>query len=128
MHELSIAQGIVDLVRQHVPGERARDVRTVRVRLGALSGVVADSLAFCFDAVVDGTPLAAAQLDIEGVPTEAACDDCGRRFAPADLVFRCPACGSGRVRLLAGQELQVVHVELDEASETAPARSGVSRS
>jgi hydrogenase nickel incorporation protein HypA/HybF len=67
MHELSVAQGILDLVRRHVPDDQAGAVRAVTVRLGALSGVVAESLDFCFGAIVTGTPYARATLSFEHV-------------------------------------------------------------
>jgi hydrogenase nickel incorporation protein HypA/HybF len=68
MHELGLAQGILDIVSEHVPEGRAGDVRAVRVRVGALAGVVVDSLEFCFGAIVAGTPYAAAVLDVEPCP------------------------------------------------------------
>jgi len=120
MHEMSVAQNILDVVRQHVPGDRACAVTAVRVRVGSLSGVVAESLAFCFDALVAGTPFGRSRLDIERVSTTCACDECDARFEPEGFIFVCPGCGGGRTRLLSGSDLQVVHVEL----ESAPERSG----
>ena len=50
MHELGVAQEILDIVRRYVPDTEAARVRDVRVRVGELAGVVADSLEFCFSA------------------------------------------------------------------------------
>ncbi len=115
MHELSVAQGILDLVRQHVPEDQGPDVRAVTVRIGALSGVVADSLEFCFEAVVAGTPYGGATLAIERVPTRATCDDCAREFDIENMVFRCPHCEGPHIRLVSGDDLQVTSVELADA-------------
>ena len=112
MHELSVAQGILDLVQRHVPIEQAGAVRAVTVRLGRLSGVVAESLEFCFGAIVAGTPYQAASLAFDYVATRARCADCSGEFEIDDVVFRCQACGGPRVRLVSGDELQVVAVEL----------------
>jgi len=112
MHELSIAASILDIVRQHVPEAAIPEVALVRVRVGSLSGVVAESLAFCFEALVTETPLGRARLDIEHVPSICACGECGHRFEPEAMIFLCPACGSGRTRVESGADLQVVHVEL----------------
>jgi hydrogenase nickel incorporation protein HypA/HybF len=68
MHELGLAWNILEIVGQAVPSGRAGDVRDVRVRVGESAGVVADSLAFCFDAIVIGTPWRSARLAIERVP------------------------------------------------------------
>jgi len=40
-------------------------IRSVRIRVGALSGVVPDALTFAFDVAADGSRLAGARLDIE---------------------------------------------------------------
>lgn len=120
MHELGIAQGILEIVRQYVPETQAADVRAVRVRVGELSGVVSDSLDFCFGAIVADTAYRGAFLAIERVPTRCRCGACGREFGVDRLVFVCPDCGSPRVNLVAGRELQVVEVELDEARAEAP--------
>ena len=68
MHELGVAQSILDLVREHVPDGQAGAVRAVTVRVGDLAGVVAESLDFCFGAIVMGTPYNGAFLKIEHTP------------------------------------------------------------
>ena len=120
MHELSIASGILDLVRQHVPDGRLGDVRGVDVRVGRLSGVVADSLAFSFEALVLDTPLARARLVIEDVPVRCRCRECGAQFEIADPVFLCTACGHPWLDVQSGTELQVVQIELDDAPAEVP--------
>jgi hydrogenase nickel incorporation protein HypA/HybF len=119
MHEISVAQSILEVVREYVPDERAAALTVVRVRVGNLSGVVPESLAFCFGALVADTPFGGARLDIERVAAECACGGCGARFAPAERVFLCPACGGGDTRLVAGADLDVVHVELAESGTPA---------
>lgn len=119
MHELSLARGVVELVEEHVPAERRADVRAVRLRAGALAGVVADSLQFCFEAVVAGTPLAAAHLEIESPPLRLGCGVCGARSELETLRLCCPACGSTAVEVLSGSELDVTEVELEERAAEA---------
>jgi hydrogenase nickel incorporation protein HypA/HybF len=66
MHELSIAMSLIDAVCDELPrlGEGVL-VRRVRIRVGPLSGVVADALAFAFDVAVSESPIAGARLEIE---------------------------------------------------------------
>jgi hydrogenase nickel incorporation protein HypA/HybF len=66
MHELSIAMSLVDAVCDELPrfGDHVI-VRSVRVRVGPLSGVVADALTFAFEVAASDTPIAGARLDIE---------------------------------------------------------------
>jgi hydrogenase nickel incorporation protein HypA/HybF len=114
MHELSIAQGILEIVQQHVPAANAALLRIVKVRVGTLSGVVPESLDFCFGAIRAGTPWEGARLAIERVAAACRCDACGRTFESGDPVFLCPGCGSPGGRILSGKDLQVVELELDD--------------
>lgn len=68
MHELSLANGILDLVQEYVPPDRAWAVRGVRVQVGDWASVLPESLAWCFSAIVSSTPYASASLVIERVP------------------------------------------------------------
>ena len=67
MHELGIAQSIFDVVQTYVPPPRAARLRDVRIRVGDVAGVVTESLEFCFEAIVAGTPWASARLVIDRV-------------------------------------------------------------
>jgi hydrogenase nickel incorporation protein HypA/HybF len=120
MHELSIAQNIVDIIGQYVSPAQAPAVRLVKVRIGPLAGIVADSLDFCFGAIVGGTPLGNARLDIEQTPVQSQCTACGETFVVEGAAFFCPGCGSADVKLVSGTELQVVEIELaDRQTESS---------
>jgi hydrogenase nickel incorporation protein HypA/HybF len=114
MHELSIAQSIVDIIRQYVPEEQEPEVKLVKIRVGQMAGVVPDSLDFCFEAIVKDTPLGNARLDIEAVPLQSECKVCHEVFAVEGACFVCPHCGGGEIRLISGTELQVVEIEVSE--------------
>src|SRR4051794_25002965 len=68
MHELSIAMSLVDAICEELPSLGAVRVRAVRVRVGALSGVVGQALAFSFDVASEDSPIAGARLEIEDTP------------------------------------------------------------
>lgn len=114
MHELSLAQDIVEIIRQYVPEDRAGYVRTVKIKVGPLAGVVADSLDFCFGAIVGDTPLRHARLDIEATRLQSVCSACDTTFTVEGSSFLCPQCGSIDNSLVSGTELQVVEIELSD--------------
>jgi hydrogenase nickel incorporation protein HypA/HybF len=117
MHELSIAQSLVELVSHHAAREGAGRVRTVHVRLGELSGF-RRALYFCFDRVAKGTICEHARLAIENVPLTVRCDYCDDIKRPgARYNFRCPTCGMPTPKVVTCREMQVTAIELDlEAS------------
>jgi hydrogenase nickel incorporation protein HypA/HybF len=119
MHELSIAQSIVDIVQQTASSNGAGKVRTIRLRIGELAGVVTDSLEFCITAITAGTDLEGVRLDIESIPLRAQCGKCGKAFAVENNNFFCPGCESGECTVVSGRELQVTEIELGDGSEEA---------
>jgi len=119
VHELGIAQSILDIARDHLPREGRGAVEVVRIRVGRMAGVVVESLVFCFEALVPGTPLEGARLEVEEVPVRLRCRGCGEELITPTLVLSCPACGSPETTLLSGTELQVLEIELAEESQDA---------
>ena len=117
MHELGIAQNILEIVRQSVPEEQAPDVKWIRIRVGQLSGVIPDSLRFCFSTLVGETNMRQAGLAIEQVPTVSRCNDCRHQFQIEDMAFVCPECKSADLELISGRELQVVEIELTDEED-----------
>jgi hydrogenase nickel incorporation protein HypA/HybF len=118
MHELGIAQNILEIVQQSVPGNQAKWIREIRIKVGQLSGIVPDSLDFCFTAIVHGTDMQQAKLAIEQVPTLSRCKDCSHRFEIQDWIFSCPACRSANLELISGKELEILDIQLaDECEE-----------
>jgi len=113
MHELSIANSIVEIVaelaRQHGGGR----VMGVTLRLGRLSCVHEDALRLSFDLVTEGTPLAGASLAVIEVPVRIWCAVCKAVIElPGTQRFACPACGhlSGDIR--AGRELDIESIQI----------------
>ncbi|MGW0710881.1 hydrogenase maturation nickel metallochaperone HypA/HybF [Streptomyces sp. NPDC002643] len=122
MHEMSVALAVVDQVAE--AATRSGDitaVRTVRLRIGELAGVVPDSLAFCFELACAGTLLEGAELITEAVPGRARCTPCAHEWAvgmPPRLT--CPECGGTRTDLLAGRELQILDVRWEDGDPAHP--------
>jgi hydrogenase nickel incorporation protein HypA/HybF len=119
MHELGIAQNILEIVQQAVPDGQKPAVRKVRIRVGQLSGVVPDSLDFCFSILLNESQMPKARLAIEQVPTISQCRDCSHRFQVEDLAFVCPACKSTNLELVSGKELEIVEIELADDRDEA---------
>jgi hydrogenase nickel incorporation protein HypA/HybF len=119
MHELGIAQNILEIVQQSVPESQESAVREIRIKVGQLSGIVPDSLDFCFSAIVNDTKMRQARLAIEQVPTLSQCKKCSHRFGIEDWIFLCPVCQSTNLELISGKELEIVEIELADECEEA---------
>ena len=113
MHELSIMESAVNQALEHARQAGAKRVVGLRLRIGALSGVVPEALQFAFEAVTTGTPAEGATLTIDAVPAIFWCGRCRREFEPADLFSDCPDCHSPSGELRAGRELELASLEID---------------
>jgi hydrogenase nickel incorporation protein HypA/HybF len=113
MHELSIAQSIVDSAREQAAAHGGRRVLRIGVRVGDLSGVAGDALQFCFGMTVKDTDLDGATLELEAVPVLYRCAACAHEFRPVEFLARCPACGGDGAAMIAGDELGLSFLELE---------------
>jgi hydrogenase nickel incorporation protein HypA/HybF len=109
VHELSITQSVVTAVTQ-----RMRDARVCRIRLevGQLSGLVPDSVRFCFEMVAAGTTCEGATLEIDEPAGRARCRTCGTAFETGEVLPLCDGCGSADVEVEGGRELRIREVEV----------------
>jgi hydrogenase nickel incorporation protein HypA/HybF len=125
MHEMSIAQSILEVVQQYTKGnDQTKDgnpsrVKSVRLKIGEMAGVVPESLRFCFEVASEGTAAQGAELLIDEVPIRCRCADCNAEFSVERFVFTCPTCGTPDVEVISGNELHVVELDLLEEADTA---------
>jgi hydrogenase nickel incorporation protein HypA/HybF len=118
MHELSIAVHVVETVTESL-ADRPGRISLVRLKVGVLAGVVADSLQFSWDVATDGTRLEGSALVIEEVQAVARCPQCNENRALPAHQLRCPVCGTWTPDIVAGNELQIKSVELSADSGDA---------
>lgn len=114
MHELSLAQNIIETVKQNVTADELTKVREVIVEVGAFSGVVADSLKFSFEAITSGTELNDAVMKIVDIPFCLKCNDCGNETSTEIPMLLCSICGSSNTQILSGDELRVKELKIAE--------------
>ena len=115
MHELGIAENILDIVRRTVTDDRTSDVTNIRLRVGPFAGIVPDSLKFCFNAIATDSGMSNASLRIEQTTLVALCRDCGEHeFELKNFIFLCPACGGGNLEIVSGKELEIIEIEISE--------------
>jgi hydrogenase nickel incorporation protein HypA/HybF len=114
MHELSIAQNIVEIIHKHVPEKEWQKVVSVHLKIGAIAGVVPDSLNFSFQAITADTPLNNARLEVESIPFRIICNACGLTTENEIGFMVCGECGSGNTKILSGSELDIAEIEIAE--------------
>jgi hydrogenase nickel incorporation protein HypA/HybF len=116
MHELAIAESIVNTVLKEAEKRAFPKVISVAVRIGALTDIVPDALQFGFETIIIDTPLAGAALKIESIPIKGKCRACQNEFEVDEYIFVCPGCFSGDIEVTRGQELEIAYIEIDDGT------------
>jgi len=122
MHELPIAENLLRLVLEHATRAGVGTVRHVHLAIGALSCAMDESVQFYWDILTRGTRAEGSRLHFRRIPMSFECMDCHHFFEPAAKDFRCPACTSARVRVIAGDDLCLEAIDAEPLEATLSSR------
>jgi hydrogenase nickel incorporation protein HypA/HybF len=113
MHEIGIANSILDAVRTEAARNPGGQPRKVAVRIGELAAVDADALRFAFEVLTRDTDLESLELDIEICPRRQRCA-CGFEFNVTGCELQCPQCDAERTQCISGDQLELAYLEIEE--------------
>lgn len=113
MHEMALAESVLQLVEETARREGARRVKTVVLEIGALSSVEPEALRFCFDVVIRDSLAADAALEIVAVPGAGWCLDCAATVPMSERFAACPKCSGHALNPTSGTEMRVREIEID---------------
>ncbi|HTR25234.1 MAG TPA: hydrogenase maturation nickel metallochaperone HypA [Terriglobales bacterium] len=117
MHEISIAQSIIDIAEARAREQSSRRIDAIKIRLGEFTTVVREALEFAFEVARRETLAENARLEIESVPMVVRCVVCGSVTDPVrEVCLICPQCGLP-LEVVSGEELQVEYIELEAEAE-----------
>jgi len=105
-------QSALDLAEDKARAAGATKIHRIRLRVGAMSGIVPDALRFAYEGLRGDTLAAEADLEIEEIPAICWCPACEKEFAVAELWFECPDCHQACGQLRHGKELELTSMEI----------------
>jgi hydrogenase nickel incorporation protein HypA/HybF len=116
MHELSIAQNIIEIVKDNAAKQHAARISEVELDIGTISGVVPETLEFALDIAVKGTIMEGAKIKMNIFNAKAKCLSCEKEFEVDDIYTLCPHCGSLQFDIIQGKELKVKSIKIEDNS------------
>jgi hydrogenase nickel incorporation protein HypA/HybF len=114
MHELAITQSLIQ-VALAAAGERK--IKGMTIVVGELSGVVEDSVRFCFEVAAAGTVAEGAALSFQKVRASVRCTRCGLEFGLDGASWTCPGCGNLGGRVVQGRECHLQSIDVEDEDE-----------
>jgi len=112
MHEMSLAESILQTIEDVAAKEKYNKVIAVWLEIGQLSGVETQALTFCFDAVTRGSVAEGARLEIVDVAGAGWCMACAKSVPMPELFAACPHCGGFQLQVTAGTDMRIKELEV----------------
>ncbi len=113
MHEMSLCEGVLQILQQSAETQGFRRVKTVWLEIGALSGVEVEAMRFSFDVVMRGSLADGAKLEIIDLPGQAWCMQCAETVTVTQRFDACPKCDSYQLQVTAGDEMKIKELEVE---------------
>ncbi|WP_178648006.1 hydrogenase maturation nickel metallochaperone HypA [uncultured Methanobrevibacter sp.] len=124
MHELSMAQGIINAVLETAEKNNATEVNKIYIEVGRLAMLNPEQLRFLLDVLVENTIAENAKIDISEIPVTISCPECGYEgianlddsdhYAP---IIECPKCENLRISILDGKDCVVKNIVVEKPDE-----------
>lgn len=111
MHEMSLCEGIREVIEAQAAAHGAAKIAKVRLEIGRFASVEKQALAFAFDVVMRGSVAEGAALEMIDLPGRAICFDCAQEVEIDDRLNPCPTCGGGKLLPTGGQEMRIKDLE-----------------
>jgi hydrogenase nickel incorporation protein HypA/HybF len=113
MHEMSLCEGILQVLEAEAGNQGFSKVKTVWLEIGELSSVEIEALVFSFDVVTRNTLADGANLEIINLPGTAWCMKCAKNVAVKRRFDACPECGSYQLQVTSGEEMRIKELEVE---------------
>ena len=113
MHEMSICEGILQVLETEAGKQGFSKVKTVWLEIGDLSSIEPEALKFGFDVVMRNSLADDARLEIINIPGRAWCMQCAGEVAIKRRFDECPECGSYQLQATSGDEMRIKELEVE---------------
>lgn len=113
MHEMSLCEGILQILESESVKQGFKKVKTVWLEIGELSSVEIYAMRFSFDAVTRDSLADGAILEIVNVPGMAWCMQCSKNVQVSQRYDECPDCGSYQLQVTGGEEMRIKELEVE---------------
>lgn len=113
MHEYSIVQSLLESCEEHARQNSATKVIKVIVKIGVLSGVEPDLLQTAFDTFKEKTICDGCEFIINHQKVVITCLSCDEESTLEKNEFICPKCKSNQVKLIDGEDMFLMSLEME---------------
>lgn len=111
MHELSLAEDVLEIVESAAQKEHLSNIAKVTLSIGKLSCVEPTALSWALESTFTNTIANGATIEINETAAQVQCDHCQHKYAAEDLFHPCPRCNKFGFTVLSGNDMLVTALE-----------------
>ena len=113
MHEYSIVQALLTQCEDIARKNEAEKVTKIVTKIGKMSGVEPHLLEIAFNTFKEKTVCDGAEFVMNVQPLVIECNGCGAQTTLEEIYYKCPACESLDVRVIEGEEMYLMTLEME---------------
>ena len=113
MHEFSLAQNIVEIVRNSATKAEKEKVYQIILEIGELSGVEEEALLTALGSQMTDSLFKDSIIKIENRKGIAICKECKTEFGLSNMFTLCPNCNGYYKDIISGKEFNVLSIEAE---------------
>lgn len=113
MHEMSVASGIMNLLRSKLTEIAPCKLIAMELLVGRLSGIDESSLRFALDTLLAERGLDSVEIRFASAPPRFKCPACCWAGSLVEFTVRCPACRKGELEITAGCDVTLERIEVE---------------
>jgi hydrogenase nickel incorporation protein HypA/HybF len=113
MHELAITKSLLTIALDQAQRANVRRIRSIRLKIGELTGYVPAAVEMNFNALAAGTAAEGASLVIDSMPLRCTCKRCRCEYPARPDDFTCPGCGGSEIAITGGREMFIESMDVE---------------
>ncbi len=113
MHEMSLCEGVLQVIEDSAAAQKFSQVKTVWLELGRFACVEPEAMRFSFDVVMKGTLADGAKLELIDLPANVWCLSCSKHIDIEQRYDACPSCGDYQLQISGGEEMRIKQLEVE---------------
>ncbi|AFL68454.1 hydrogenase maturation nickel metallochaperone HypA [Sulfurospirillum barnesii] len=113
MHEFSIVNALLEMCEKSAKENNATKITKVEIKIGKLSGIEPYLLESAFDTFKEEGICMGAKLEMHLQEVVIHCNVCHHEATLNQNEFLCPACQSPEISVIDGEEMFLMHLEME---------------
>lgn len=113
MHELAVTKGLLKICLEEGEKHKIKKIRKINIKVGELTDLLPACIEYYFNIVSKDTIAENTKINVEEIPVEIKCNECGYSGVLGKNNYVCPKCKGIVYEITKGKEFYLDTMEVD---------------